>query len=366
MERAQSIGVADVTAEIAGGYVRAQRSPFDPRLCILNYTKKTQFEQRWNNITKKCRGLVVDISTDKTTYPIVISCPEKFFNQGEPQAPNIDNWTKEQLYFSEKLDGYYISIRNDSQFGLIVTSRGSFDNQYVEAAKKLLPPDIPKDIDFFCELCQDFIGDESLIVTRHPTPKLVLWGVNDSVPVLRMGWKGEVAKTLSKDEIEQFMKQETEGVVAFNLETKQRIKIKTEWYFKMHRAISHCTLNDALSILHGGGSFLNSEETDYTAQDGETHVLHLSTLPEEHLARLRQWEKQFRDMRDIVIGMVENDYMDAPLTAKEYALTTKSPKDIQNIVFAMMNHKDDKTVEERIWQATERRLRSLLGDSDNQ
>ena len=61
---------------------------------------------------------------------IIVNAPPKFFNLGEPFADRVN---LRRAIITEKADGYLISVTNSSKYGLIVASRGSFDNKYVDA-----------------------------------------------------------------------------------------------------------------------------------------------------------------------------------------------------------------------------------------
>lgn len=50
---------ADLKAEIDGGYVTRKQHPELP-ISIYTYTERCQFEPRWNQVTMRCRGLIVD------------------------------------------------------------------------------------------------------------------------------------------------------------------------------------------------------------------------------------------------------------------------------------------------------------------
>lgn len=352
-----------VLEAIKNGDVRVQfDNPQEPKLAILNYTEQATYNHTWNEITRRCRGLVVEWKSDGQFLPIVIDSPQKFFNSTEPEAPNCGTWQFSQLYVAEKLDGYYISIRNDSKYGLIVTSRGSFDNRYVEAAKKLLPTKIPKDTDFFCELCQDFKGDENIIVMKHPEPKLVCWGVNKTVPtpIDRLGWEGSIAWEVTEQQLSQYMKRDVEGIVVFNKTTGERVKIKTQWYLDMHRIISDCSFKRALEIVCGGGKIHGEAFTTYTDASGELHELNVAAIPEEHYAQMCEWEEQILQTYTVLKLKATADYQQfKDKTPKEYALDCDTDKDIKGIVFDMFKDKD---VKDKLWKITKNRL---LRDATN-
>jgi len=355
-----------VQEEIDKGFVRIAFDERHKNLAILNYTPKTQFAQRWNDITMRCRGLVVEWRKLSDELPVIIDSPRKFFNNGEALAPDLTKWHFSDTVLTEKLDGYYISIRKDSKFGLIVTSRGSFDNKYVEAAKKLIPADLPQDVDFFCELCQTFPGDEGIIVTKWEHPELICWGVGHSIPKEDnpLGWSGKIAKTVTQEQFKPYMLGEVEGVVAFNLGTGERVKIKTQWYLDMHRIISNCTFNNAFVIISGGGTFNDGEQTSFTGEDGEKYTLNLADFPEEHLAQMRKWEDQ---MRIAYAGLTLHTEIDYTLykekSKKDYALNNNSPAYVKNVVFAMLSNKDHAYIEALKWKIVKQQL---LSDTTNE
>ena len=359
MNRPTFIRKDELQAEIEAGNVTINFHPIHKRLAILNYTKKAQFERHWNETTMRCRGLVVEWPIFGNKVPIVIDSPRKFFNNGEPEAPDLTKWSFDDLYISEKLDGYYISVRRYSKYGLIVTSRGSFDNKYVDAAKMLLPVSMANDTDYFCELCQDFPEDASIIVARHPVPRLVCWGVNKIIPTLDApcGWTGEVAKEVTQEQFKQYMTSNVEGVVAFNTKNGQRVKVKTQWYLSMHRAISHCTFKDVLEIVMGKGIIKGETETEYTDWNGKKQTLTLSMIPEEHLAMMEKWEDEIWRYHAYLTLMASRDYDDwHEKGPKAYAQYETAEPSIKNIVFAMMRGKDYDKIDELTWKTVKNNL----------
>ena len=125
----------DLAAELEDGYVKEQKHPFLP-LTILNYTDKATFDQRWNDVTMHCRGLIVNNVTDE----IVARGPRKFFNYGEPSAPDYPLDTLVRL--TRKEDGslgigwYYVDEDEDCHWGL--ATRGSFTSEQAAHATELV------------------------------------------------------------------------------------------------------------------------------------------------------------------------------------------------------------------------------------
>ena len=60
---------------VKNGYIREVTSPCG-RLVLFNYTDKTTYENRWDEVTLKARGTVYEISTGK----VVARAFNKFFN----------------------------------------------------------------------------------------------------------------------------------------------------------------------------------------------------------------------------------------------------------------------------------------------
>lgn len=55
---------ADLQAEVDAGFVTRKQHPTLP-LSILTYTQAAQYSHHWNPVTMRCRGLVVEDSTDR-------------------------------------------------------------------------------------------------------------------------------------------------------------------------------------------------------------------------------------------------------------------------------------------------------------
>lgn len=314
---------------VQNGYIhRADHPKYN--LSIYNYTPKTQFEEYWNEATITCRGLVLEDDN------ITIKCPRKFFNQGEKYAAKIDLNTARIL---EKLDGYYIAIKVDSDYGLIITSRGSFDNKYIEAAKKFLTDEIISKLvpnyTYFCELLQNFPGDEAIILTQHPIPKLVCWAVmddnfNEIIP--DEGYPLPIAKELSLAEAKQYLKQKVEGVVAQDLQNRERVKIKTEWFLEHHRLIANCTKKRVWEILSDGGKI---EDLN---------------IPDEFMDKVKTWEDELTFDFSLIITAVENETRKRfNWSDKQVALdNTLSPK-MKTYIFTARK-KGRETLDDLIWK----------------
>ena len=314
---------------IRQGYISARRHPTLP-LTIYNYTKQTQYEGYWNDTTKKCRGLVIDDEGD-----IIVNAPPKFFNKGEPYADRVNLLTALLL---EKADGYFVSVTKSSKYGLIVTSRGSFDNKYVDAAKKFITPAIEEnlipDISYFCELLQDFPGDESLIVMRHPDPCLVCWAIRTQLgeelnPSALSPFP--YVKCFTYAAAKEYLTEEVEGIVAFSPKTGKRVKIKTEYYLTRHALISNLTRRKIWELLATGQTSVIDELPD------DLFVIAVA-WKHELLREKQKWEQK-----------VQTDYeQTSELSDKELGLS-KDFRDTKALLFLKRKGKTAE-LEEKLWR----------------
>ncbi|RSS53570.1 polynucleotide kinase [Streptomyces sp. WAC07061] len=119
---------------IDAGHVSRKRHPELP-LSIYTYTRTAQYEQVWNAVTTRCRGLVAD---DETGAVVALPLP-KFFNVGEhtsgrPYAPVLPDETFE-VY--DKVDGSLAVVFHYADHWR-VASKGSFISSQAAWAQRLL------------------------------------------------------------------------------------------------------------------------------------------------------------------------------------------------------------------------------------
>jgi len=105
-------------------------------LQILNYSRATEYSGKWDDITKNCRGLVLD-----DNYKVVSPCMPKFFNFYQHQ-------TEDQKIIEEKMKhGFYnIMAKYDGCLGsvfeyngeIVCASKGSFDSFVTKEMYKMI------------------------------------------------------------------------------------------------------------------------------------------------------------------------------------------------------------------------------------
>jgi RNA ligase len=107
----------------------------DLPLSIYNYTAKAQYEGKWTNSERICRGLIVEDGTDV----VIARGPEKFMNYGQPGAPVTDLDTLVRV--TKKHDGSLgIGWKYGSDYG--IATRGSFHSEQAQHATALIDNDI--------------------------------------------------------------------------------------------------------------------------------------------------------------------------------------------------------------------------------
>ena len=302
--------LAKLTYYCENGYVRKSAHPVWS-LWIYNYTPKTTFEERWDEITLNTRGLIIGYDIIKHEFYTCIQGPKKFFNKEEKWSAKFDI---SHSIISEKLDGYYISIKLEPRLGLVISSRGSFCNKYTEAAEKLITEPIRRqiqpNIQYFCELLQDFPEDAGIIVTKHPIPRLVCWAMRDEdgkeiIPT-KENCPFEVAQKMTFEESKKYLTNQVEGVVAYNPKTSERVKIKTEWFLETHRLISNCTPQRVWELCKNGDRV---EDLD---------------IPNEFMEQMLSWQTILNDL-------VESEYQKLLSLEDKYSSYTDKELGLSNL-----------------------------------
>lgn len=123
----------ELDEEIKNGFVSERFHPRLP-LAIYNYTPKCVFDNRWNEVTLSCRGLILD-----EDYNVVARPFRKFFNLNTDNVPETleCNLPNVAPLVTEKMDGSLgIYWRYLSHEG--VATRGSFTSDQAVWATKWL------------------------------------------------------------------------------------------------------------------------------------------------------------------------------------------------------------------------------------
>lgn len=232
------------------GLITSQSHPTLP-LLIWNYTRKTEYERLWDeDVTIQTRALVTDLDGN-----VISKSYRKFFNLGEGRHTPTD-----QFEITDKLDGQLITtfFWNGE---MIVTSRGSFDSKFSNAAKRILKEKY-RNFELDCRIeweygyqityCFELVGFEQVVVS-YPEPDLILTGAFEYSKNDQCWWDMPIEPnegqfkhyppTVKKFDgldylnIKSLNWKNKEGfVVRFN--NGDRCKIKFDDYLRLHRQMT--------------------------------------------------------------------------------------------------------------------------------
>jgi len=310
-------------------------------LSIYNYSRTTQYEGKWDNITKSCRGLILDREGN-----VVAKSFDKFFNLEEHNPEEIPN---EEFEVYEKLDGS-LGILFWYQGKWILASKGSFISDQAIKGKNILNSKynvepIPK-------------GYTTLVEIIYPENRIVCSYGNDEVLVVLSMVSNASGKELDYDSLlkineetglpvikkydgiqdyktlKTLISKDREGYVV-RFRNGFRIKIKGDEYVRLHR------------ILTG---FSNVDIWEYLKDKKDLSEL-LDKVPDEFDVWVRNTVNELNSQFD----GIEKEYQwifkvtkrvegieDRKIFA-EYAMRYKNP----SILFSML---DNKNYDEIIWK----------------
>lgn len=299
-------------------------------LMILNYSDKTQYERFWNQITLKCRGLILDFD-----YNIVAEPFGKFFNIEE-----IEELPSENYCIEEKLDGS-LGIAFYYQNQWIFSSRGSFTSDQATKGFQLFNKFKYNEIlDIENTYCFEIIYPENQIVIPYKTERLVLLAVLRNGKDINHSYSIDVPKKFTfLDElrsIKQYINKNEEGYV-IKYENGFRVKIKGEEYLRLHKLCTNISNRDILKYL------IENKPIDEL----------IDKVPDEFFKFVKTTIKQFKIKYSSILKEAFTNRLEVlnklseNYSRKEYALEIKSSNyNNMNLLFAI---EDNKNLPEIVW-----------------
>jgi RNA ligase len=317
-------------------------------LSIYNYSRTCQYESKWDDITKMCRGLILDKEGN-----VVAKAFDKFFNYEELTLNDIPEGSFEVF---EKLDGS-LGILFWYQGKWILASKGSFISDQSIKGREILNNKynvevLPK-------------GYTTVVEIIYPENRIVCdYGEDEELVVLSMisnanGKELDYNSMLSINEVSGFPTiKKYDGITDYDTLKSQingnregyvirfkngfRMKIKGEEYVRLHR------------ILTG---FSNVDIWEYL-KDGKDLDELLDRVPDEFdlwvKNTVKDLNKQFWEIQSSSAGFVDNyrrtrSLAHIPFDKKEFAaLVMTQPKTLRPIMFSMY---DGKKYDEIIWKS---------------
>lgn len=317
--------------------VALQSHPDDDDLLIANYTNRCQWDNAWDDVTTRCRGLIYRRSTgDVLARPLA-----KFFNLDQ-----LDAIPDGEFEVWEKVDGS-LGVLHRAPDGLpAVATRGSFRSDQAQWATEHLRthPRLLRAAHEAIETEQTMLVEivypqNRIVVDYHGRADLTWLATIDiasgSDTFIDHGWGGPVAQRypgLDLDALRQFDHPNAEGFVVRWTTCGTRAKVKGATYRRLH------------AILTGV-----SERTIWEMLSAHQSLDRLvEMVPDE----FHRWVRSVEARLNSQFSAIERDALDAladvdrALSRKEQAqfvTTTRYP----GLVFAMLDHK---AYADKIWK----------------
>lgn len=303
-------------------------------LTIWNYSRKTAWEDHWDEITLMCRGLVTN-----SKGKIVSRCLPKFFNWEQLINANYPI-PSESFTMTDKMDGQYGGLfYYDNEW--ILTSRGSFESIYAKRGYELLKKynysELSHDLTYIFEI----IFKEGRIVIKYDYEDLVMLasinietGIEKSI--YGQGYEVLGFKLVKKydgvndfNAIKAMIADDAEGYV-IQFKSGFRMKIKGDEYCRLHSIVTNISSRDIWRAL----------------KDGLPMDSILENVPDEFDKWVKNQIKMFKEMYEITDSVIQMKYYTkihprADETRKDVALRIlKEVKAHRGIFFNMYDGKD--------------------------
>ncbi|MDR2108335.1 MAG: hypothetical protein LBP28_02585 [Coriobacteriales bacterium] len=296
------LDIGILNRDIAEGYISVRAHSDDAQLLILNYTQKTQFSGHWTDATRKSRGLIVrdsgwhcrhlaasDARIEELTWAKFFTAEQATLSDwGKIKLVDEENNSIAQDYAeldmhapvatTEKLDGSLaIAYRHSGE--LYIATRGSFDGMqarqasawlhrhvdYPQIRRLLYDPEALSNTFLF-----EWIGPSNPIVLPYTQDKLVFLGAVDKRTGIYAGaeqWPQlsaylEPVKAVQAASLAEALAapitDDSEGYVVRYLgrgvfDEIAMIKIKGEYYRRLHHALFSLTTGNIYELLYRDG-----------------------------------------------------------------------------------------------------------------
>jgi RNA ligase len=245
---------SDITPYIKQKLVREESHPQYPNIKVFNYLPETQFSKKWDNITKLCRGLIMDVSTNE----IIARSFEKFFNASEHIESGLDI-PNETPTITEKIDGSLI-IHSRINGKDCLSTRGSFISDQAIWATNWWNKNIKQEIykEGWTHLFE-VVYPENTIVVRYDFSGLVYLGsVNietGQTSFFEMPEPIRVVKIIGNTDFTKLLEMDgenEEGFVCYFPNSELRLKIKFPQYVKLHKIVTMLSEIGIWELLKSG------------------------------------------------------------------------------------------------------------------
>lgn len=319
------------------GYVRENTHP-TLDLKILNYTEKAQYDNEWNNVTTKCRGLIVN------SEGIVIARPfDKFLNYGQRDADKL--LMDEKVIATDKMDGS-LGILWSYKGEQGIATRGSFTSDQAIHATELWKEKYNFAVAPMWTYMFEIVYPSNRVVLNYgDMDELVLLGVRDIeegsvlLPNDVYTWRGPKTQTFSyetlREALEAPQRPNAEGLVLYFPDLDYRIKLKQDDYVALHKIVTGLTKRRVWENV----------------KEGKTLRDLCEIVPDEWHAWLKDTYNEIRKQYWLIDCTVRSDYRqicyalgraDVNWTRKDFAQLATSTEwtEYPGLVFGILDAKD--------------------------
>ena len=304
---------------------------------IYNYTPRVQFENLWDDVTRKCRGLTLNKDG------VVVARPfEKFFNYGQKEAGSIPD---EPFEAFEKIDGSLgiITLQED---GPLFSTRGSFDGEQARACERIFNEKYVSALEWmnpqYTYLFEIIYPENRIVVDYGGITQLVLLaaihtrsGTETTYGNLREQNKNfAMAERYHEIPLSDLIKKNEKNKEGFVIRYASglRIKVKMGEYLRLHRIVTGISTKAIYEHLSSG-----------------KHVNEmLEIIPDE----FHQWVKDRADeinaKLNYISGKAEEELLSIDITQdrKNIAGDIKMTR-YPHLLFALLDKKD---IVPKIWK----------------
>ena len=310
-------------------FVSVQKHP-TADLFIYNYTQRAQFGKEWNEVTRMCRGLILDGVGNIVARPF-----PKFFNLEEFQPEEIPVLPFE---VTEKMDGS-LGILYWIDYTPFIATRGSFTSEQAQHATHLLHARYRDSWIFFerekTYLFEIIYPENRIVIDYAGMDDLVLLAEIDTktgrdLPVQDIGFP-IVKKYDGVNDITKLREREEENKEGFVVLFSNgfRVKMKFAEYVRLHRIVTGVS---------------NIAIWEYLSEGKSLDEL-LDRVPDEFYAWVKHTVNDLTAQFNQIFLEAKSTYKEFP-TRKESALYFQTQK-YPHVMYALM---DNKPPDKVIWK----------------
>ena len=253
------LNINELREEIRAGYVTERRHPEFAELAIFNYSPACQYENRWNEITRITRGLIVNTDTGL----VVARGFPKFFNYGDEANTGQLSPETPVMGVYDKLDGS-LGIQYKTPDGRqAIATRGSFVSEQALHATEwvrrnefdIMPNGL---VSWLWEIV--YPGNR-IVVDYGDRDELVYLGAVENGTGAYLPYETTDCTGFShaapfdagtlREALALPVRPNAEGVVVW-FDAHQAVKVKQADYVELHRIVSNLTAKEVWRQLRAG------------------------------------------------------------------------------------------------------------------